>query len=141
MGRVVARVERGCQGDCYLRAANERLRLTAVRSRQRHEYGEALVKGSAVFASFVQFGSFGSSAVRGRLGMGPARMTEASAPLGRVVATERKPNTPHEFHFWTAVDSPVGIGTIVRVEGTHPVEGHIPRVYGVVVEGFSFTDL
>ena len=31
-------------------------------------------------------------------------------PLGRVVATERKPNTPHEFHFWTALDSPVGIG-------------------------------
>jgi len=28
-------------------------------------------------------------------------------PLGRVVATERKPNTPHEFHFWTALDSPV----------------------------------
>ena len=41
----------------------------------------------------------------------------AVAPLGRVVATERKPNTPHEFHFWTALDSPVGIGTIVRVEG------------------------
>ena len=68
-------------------------------------------------------------------------MPEQTAPLGRVVATERKPNTPHEFHFWTAVDSPVGIGTIVRVEGTHAVEGHIPRVYGVVVEGFSFTDL
>ena len=32
--------------------------------------------------------------------------------LGRVVATERRPNTPHEFHFWTALDSPVGIGTI-----------------------------
>ncbi|MGQ0713488.1 MAG: ATP-binding protein [Gemmatimonadaceae bacterium] len=62
-------------------------------------------------------------------------------PLGRVVATERKPNTPHEFHFWTAVDSPVGIGTIVRVEGTHSVDGTIPRVYGVVVEGLSFTDL
>ena len=61
--------------------------------------------------------------------------------LGRVVATERRPNTPHEFHFWTALDSPVGIGTIVRVEGTHPVEGHIPRVYGIVVEGFSYTDL
>jgi hypothetical protein len=64
-----------------------------------------------------------------------------ASPLGRVVATERRPNTPHEFHFWTAVDSPVGIGTIVRVEGTHPVEGHVPRVYGVVVEGLSFTDL
>ncbi|MEP6690143.1 MAG: ATP-binding protein [Gemmatimonadaceae bacterium] len=61
--------------------------------------------------------------------------------LGRVVATEFKPNTPHQFHFWTAVDSPVGIGTIVRVDGSQPVEGVIPRVYGVVIEGFSFTDL
>ena len=43
-------------------------------------------------------------------------MSEAAAALGRVVATERKPNTPHEFHFWTAIDSPVGIGTIVRVD-------------------------
>ncbi len=65
-------------------------------------------------------------------------MTEA---LGRVVATERKPNTPHEFHFWTSLDSPVGIGTIVRVDGAHPVEGQIPRIYGVVNEGFSYTDL
>ena len=62
-------------------------------------------------------------------------------PLGRVVATERKPNTPHEFHFWTAIESPVGIGTIVRVEGAHAIDGVIPRVYGVVVEGFSYTDL
>lgn len=62
-------------------------------------------------------------------------------PLGRVVATERKPNTPHEFHFWTALDSPVGIGTIVRVEGAQPVSGQIPEIYGIVVEGFSYTDL
>src|SRR5215210_6179136 len=64
-----------------------------------------------------------------------------SDALGRVVATERRPNTPHEFHFWTAIDSPVGIGTIVRVDGAQPVDGHIPHVYGVVVEGFSYTDL
>lgn len=64
-----------------------------------------------------------------------------SQPLGRVVATERKPNTPHEFHFWTALDSPVGIGTIVRVEGAHPVNGQLPEIYGIVVEGFSYTDL
>jgi hypothetical protein len=57
------------------------------------------------------------------------------------VATERKPNTSHEFHFWTALDAEVGIGTIVRVAGTHAVGGHIPIVYGVVVEGFSYTDL
>ena len=66
---------------------------------------------------------------------------EITHPLGRVVATERKPNTPHEFHFWTALDSPVGIGTIVRVEGAQPVGGQIPEIYGIVVEGFSYTDL
>ncbi len=68
-------------------------------------------------------------------------MTTAASPLGRVVATERAPNTPHQFHFWTAVGAPVGIGTIVRVEGAQPVAGKLPRVYGVVVEGFSYTDL
>lgn len=61
--------------------------------------------------------------------------------LGRVVATERRPNTPHQFHFWTALDAPVGIGTIVRVEGTEPIAGQIPQAYGVVVEGLSFSDL
>ncbi len=61
--------------------------------------------------------------------------------LGRVVATERRPNTPHEFHFWTALDSPVGIGTIVRVDGTHAIEGRIPQVYGVVTDGMSYSDL
>jgi hypothetical protein len=66
---------------------------------------------------------------------------ENAQPLGRVVATERKPNTPHEFHFWTALDSPVGIGTIVRVEGAHPVNGQLPEIFGIVVEGFSYTDL
>jgi uncharacterized protein len=61
--------------------------------------------------------------------------------IGRIVATERKPNTAHEFHFWTALDAPIGIGTIVRVDGATPVGGVLPRVYGVVVEGFSYTDL
>jgi DNA helicase HerA-like ATPase len=61
--------------------------------------------------------------------------------LGRVVATERNPNTPHQFHFWTAISSPVGIGTIVRVDGAQPLDGVIPHVYGVVVEGFSYTDV
>lgn len=61
--------------------------------------------------------------------------------LGRVVATERKPNTPHEFHFWTAPDAPVGIGTIVRVASERPVNGVLPSVYGVVTEAFGYTDL
>ena len=64
-----------------------------------------------------------------------------TAVLGRVVATERMPNTPHEFHFWTALESAAGIGTIVRVEGCVPVNGQIPQVYGIVTEGFSYTDL
>jgi hypothetical protein len=64
-----------------------------------------------------------------------------SEALGRVVATERRPNTPHEFHFWTAIDSPVGIGTIVRVDGAQPIDGQIPHIYGIIVEGFSYTDL
>ena len=63
------------------------------------------------------------------------------AVLGRVVATERRPNTPHEFHFWTALDSPVGIGTIVRVDGRDAVNGVVPHIYGIVTEGFSWTDL
>jgi hypothetical protein len=67
--------------------------------------------------------------------------TDALSPLGRVVATERRPNTPHEFHFWTSLDSPVGVGTIVRVEGKYTINGQITRVYGVVVEGFSYSDL
>ncbi|MEO6332222.1 MAG: ATP-binding protein, partial [Gemmatimonadaceae bacterium] len=66
-------------------------------------------------------------------------MTEQA--LGRVVATERRPNTPYQFHFWTAVTSPVGIGTIVRVDGEHPVDGQLPRIYGAVIEGFSYSDL
>src|SRR6476620_10970668 len=64
-----------------------------------------------------------------------------SEALGRVVATERKPNTPHQFPFRTGIHSPVGIGTIVRVDGAHPMDGQIPHIYGIVVEGFSYTDL
>ena len=56
-------------------------------------------------------------------------------PIGRVVATERKPNTPHEFHFWTGADAAIGIGSIVKVL----VDAR--TIYGVVVEGFAYTDL
>ena len=68
-------------------------------------------------------------------------IAESPGLVGRVVATERKPNTPHEFHFWTSIESAVGIGTIVRVEGEMPVENQVPQVYGVVTEGFSYSDL
>jgi uncharacterized protein len=56
-------------------------------------------------------------------------------PLGQVVATELKPSTPHQFHFWTARQSPIGIGAIVKVEEP----GRI--VYGVVTDGFAYSDL
>ena len=56
-------------------------------------------------------------------------------PVGRVVATELKPSTPHQFYFWTARDSALGIGAIVRVE----VDGR--TVYGVVTDGFAYSDL
>lgn len=55
-------------------------------------------------------------------------------PLGQVVATELRPSTPHQFHFWSARDAILGIGTIVRVEG----DGRV--VFGVVTEGFAYAD-
>jgi uncharacterized protein len=56
-------------------------------------------------------------------------------PIGRVVATELKPSTPHQFHFWTARDTPIGIGAIVRVEENERA------VFGVVTDGFAYSDL
>jgi hypothetical protein len=56
-------------------------------------------------------------------------------PIGRVVATELKPSTPHQFHFWTARENPIGIGAIVRVEENDRI------VYGVVTDGFAYSDL
>ncbi len=56
-------------------------------------------------------------------------------PVGRVVATELKPSTPHQFYFWTAQASPIGIGAIVRVEDTGRT------VFGVVTDGFAYSDL
>jgi len=61
--------------------------------------------------------------------------------LGLVVATERRPNTPHTFHFWTALSAPVGVGTIVRVDTDIAIDGQLAVVYGVVTEGESWTDL
>lgn len=59
----------------------------------------------------------------------------AGAAVGQVVATELKPSSSHQFHFWAPADAPVGIGTIVRVEG----EGR--QAWGVVTEGVAYSDL
>src|SRR5688500_18878552 len=85
-----------------------------------------------------------SSAAERQTPDAPIRQTPdagVSLPVGRVVATERRPNTAFEFHFWTGLDAPIGIGTIVRVDGQQPVNGQVPTVFGVVTEGFAYTDL
>jgi len=58
--------------------------------------------------------------------------------VGRVVATELKPATPHQFHFWTARDTSIGIGAIVRVEDPADTER---VVFGVVTDAFAYSDL
>jgi len=58
-----------------------------------------------------------------------------SRQVGRVWATENNPSTAYSFSFWTSDDSKVGIGTLVLVKT------ETKEVYGVVVEGFGFTDL
>lgn len=55
--------------------------------------------------------------------------------IGRVIGTEKRPNTAYTFSFWAPVDAPIGIGTVVRVDsGT-------TRVWGTVVEAHGFNDL
>ena len=71
------------------------------------------------------------------------RRDPAPPPIGRVVATEQKPATPHQFHFWTAKETSIGIGAIVTVEedtrGSSEEPGRV--VYGVVTDGFAYSDL
>jgi len=62
-------------------------------------------------------------------------MPQPTPPIGRVVATELKPSTPHQFYFWTARESPIGIGAIVRVEDGGRT------VFGVVTDGLAYSDL
>jgi DNA helicase HerA-like ATPase len=55
--------------------------------------------------------------------------------IGRVVATEMAPSTPHAFRFWTPPEVAIGIGSIVRVEAEERV------IFGVVTEAFAYADL
>ncbi len=72
----------------------------------------------------------------------PPSPAPSPTPVGRVVATELKPATPHQFHFWTANETPIGIGAIVKVEGAASGELGAGRiVYGVVTDGFAYSDL
>jgi hypothetical protein len=65
-----------------------------------------------------------------------------AVPVGRVVATELSPSTPQQFHFWTATETSIGIGAIVKVEGAWSTEQGARRiVYGVVTDGFAYSDV
>jgi uncharacterized protein len=68
--------------------------------------------------------------------------------IGRVFATESCPNTPDTFNFWTEFNSPVGIGTIVKVTVPQPSERNFGAAnakewdtYGIVIEASGYTDL
>src|SRR5438309_10819897 len=51
-------------------------------------------------------------------------------------------STPHQFHFWTANETTIGIGAIVRVEASERGALGVGRVvYGVVTDGFAYSDL
>ena len=60
---------------------------------------------------------------------------QQEATIGRVVATDRLPASPHQFYFWTAVETAIGIGALVRVDG----QGR--TVYAVVTDGVAYSDL
>lgn len=59
----------------------------------------------------------------------------AGAVVGRVVATEELPAGPHQFHFSTPAETPIGIGAIVRVDG--PADR---TVYAVVTDGKAYAE-
>jgi uncharacterized protein len=68
--------------------------------------------------------------------------------IGRVFATESSPNTPDTFNFWTGLNSPVGIGTIVKVTVPQPSKRNFGKAnatewdtYGIVIEAHGYTDL
>jgi uncharacterized protein len=68
--------------------------------------------------------------------------------IGRVFATENTPSTPDTFNFWTELNSPVGIGTIVKVTVPQPSKRNFGNanatqwdIYGIVVEAHGYTDL
>lgn len=60
---------------------------------------------------------------------------QARQLIGRVVGTERQPNTAYQFHFWATPDAPIGIGTLVVVDAG------VRKVWGIVTEGQGYNDV
>ncbi len=66
----------------------------------------------------------------------------AGKSIGRIAATKERPNTAYDFYFWTSEDSKVGIGTLVyTVAEDKYSETGTRTAYGIVVEGWGYTDL
>ncbi|MFQ3611476.1 MAG: hypothetical protein SNJ72_08285, partial [Fimbriimonadales bacterium] len=63
------------------------------------------------------------------------RTAQGRQLVGRVVGTERQPNTAFHFHFWATPDAPIGIGTLVVVEARGRT------IYGIVTEGQGYNDV
>ncbi|GIV08493.1 MAG: hypothetical protein KatS3mg019_0584 [Fimbriimonadales bacterium] len=55
--------------------------------------------------------------------------------VGRVVGTERQPNTAYQFYFWATPEAPIGIGTLVVVDAG------ARQVWGIVTEGQGYNDV
>jgi hypothetical protein len=62
-------------------------------------------------------------------------MNDSVTAIGRVIGTEKKPNTAYTFYFWSNLDAPLGIGSVIRVASPSCT------VYGTVVEVHGFNDL
>ncbi len=66
---------------------------------------------------------------------GNGQVQAARQLIGRVVGTERQPNTAYQFYFWATPDAPIGIGTLVVVDGGKR------KVWGIVTEGQGYNDV
>ncbi|MDW8107053.1 MAG: ATP-binding protein [Armatimonadota bacterium] len=64
-----------------------------------------------------------------------SRSSDKRQLIGRVVGTERQPNTAYQFHFWATPEAPVGIGTLVVVDAGYR------KVWGIVTEGHGYNDV
>src|SRR2546421_9300498 len=125
-----------------------RVRVERLARRRTRAAGDARHTVGPPVVSFTQRAgiSEGSRAARSVYRASPVAgsvvIDKASPAIGRVVATEQKPATPHQFHFWTATETSIGIGAIVRVEEAGNGKGETGKVvYGVVTDGFAYSDL
>lgn len=68
------------------------------------------------------------------------RRSQDSPLIGRIVGTERQPNTAFHFYFWTSLDVKIGIGSLVVAEHDG-ADGRFQTTWGVVVEALGYNDL